>query len=74
MKKEYIDLFKERKWKQALDAMPIGVSKIITVDNPNDLLILRVRASEFSKSGDKTVSITSLDLEKKQANVIVTKK
>ena len=74
MKKEYIDLFKERKWKQALDAMPVGVSKIITVENPNDLLILRVRASEFSKAGDKTVSITSLDLERKQANVIVTKK
>lgn len=71
---EYIDyLFKERKWKLALDAMPLDVQKEIRVKRSNDLLILRARASEFSRDGDKRASV-SIDLDAKKAIVTVTKK
>ena len=73
MTKEYIDLFKERKWKLALDAMPLNIPKVVQVDSPGDLLILRARASEFSKEGNKKASV-SLDFDEKQAIVTVTKK
>ena len=73
MKNEYQELFKERKWKLALDAMPLNIPKVVVVDNPGDLLTLRVRASEFSREGNKQVSV-SIDFEAKQAIVTVTKK
>ena len=73
MTKEYIDLFKERKWKLALDAMPLNIPKVIHVENTGDLLILRARASEFSKEGSKKASV-NIDLDEKQAIVTVTKK
>lgn len=73
MKNEYQELFKERKWKLALDAMPLNIPKVVTVDNPGDLLTLRARASEFSKDSNKQVSV-SLDFEAKQAIVTVIKK
>jgi len=73
MTKEYIDLFRERKWKLALDAMPLNIPKVVQVENPGDLLTLRTRASEFSKEGNKKVSV-SLDFDQKQAIVTVTKK
>lgn len=73
MTKEYIELFKERKWKLALDAMPLNIPKVVDVETPNDLLILRARASEFSKEGDKKASV-SIDLEEKRAIVTVTRK
>ena len=71
--KEYAELFKERKWKLALDAMPLNIPKVVTVDNAGDLLTLRSRASEFSKDGNKQASV-SIDFEAKQAIVTVTKK
>ena len=71
--KEYQELFKERKWKLALDAMPLNIPKVVVVDNAGDLLTLRSRASEFSRSGDKKASV-SIDFEEKQAIVTVTKK
>ena len=73
MTKEYIELFKERKWKRALDAMPLNIPKVVSVDNAGDLLTLRVRASEFSRVGNKQASV-SIDFEAKQAIVTVTKK
>ena len=73
MKNEYQELFKERKWKRALEAMPLNIPKVVAVDNPGDLLTLRVRASEFSREGNKQASV-SIDLEAKQAIVTVTKK
>ena len=73
MTKEYIDLFKDRKWKLALDAMPLNIPKVVQVENAGDLLILRARASEFSKEGNKKASV-SIDFEQKQAIVTVSKK
>lgn len=74
MTREYVDLFKERKWKRALDAMPLNIPKAVQVENAGDLLILRTRASEFSKeSEDKKVSV-NIDLDEKTAIVTVTKK
>ena len=73
MTKEYIDLFKDRKWKLALDAMPLNIPKVVQVENAGDLLILRARASEFSKDGNKKASV-SIDFEQKQAIVTVSKK
>ena len=73
IKKEYQELFKERKWKLALDAMPLNIPKVVVVDNAGDLLTLRSRASEFSRCGDKKASV-SIDFEAKQAIVTVTKK
>lgn len=73
MTKEYIDLFRERKWKLALDAMPLNIPKVVQVENAGDLLILRARASEFSKDGNKKASV-SIDFEQKQAIVTVSKK
>ena len=73
MKKEYIDLFKERKWKLALDAMPMNIPKVVVVENAGDLLTLRARASEYAKESGKKVSV-SIDFDAKQAIVTVTKK
>ena len=73
MKNEYQELFKERKWKLALDAMPLNIPKVVSVENIGDLMTLRVRASEFSKDGTKRASV-SIDFENKQAIVTVTKK
>ena len=73
MKNEYQELFKERKWKLALDAMPLNIPKVVIVENTGDLMTLRVRASEFSKEGTKRASV-SIDFDKKQAIVTVTKK
>lgn len=73
MKNEYQELFKERKWKLALDAMPLNIPKVVPVENTGDLLILRARASEFSKDGAKRASV-SIDFDAKQAIVTVTKK
>ena len=73
MRTEYIDLFKERKWKLALDAMPLNIPKVVVVENTGDLLTLRARASEYGKESNKKVSV-SIDLDAKQAIVTVTKK
>ena len=72
-KNEYQEFFKSRKWKLALDAMPLNIPKVVSVENTGDLLILRARASEFSKDGNKRASV-SIDFDAKQAIVTVTKK
>lgn len=73
IKNEYQELFKERKWKKALDAMPLNVPKVIQVDDARDLLILRSRASDFGRGGNKKASV-SIDFDARQAIVTVTKK
>lgn len=70
---EYQELFKERKWKKALDAMPLNVPKAIYVEDARDLLILRSRASDFGRDGNKKASV-SIDFDARQAIVTVTKK
>ena len=73
MKANYIDLFKERKWKEALDAMPVGGPRIVPVSSARDLQILRVRASEFSRDSEKQVSVAvDYDWDKDKEHVIVT--
>lgn len=73
MKEDYIELFKQRKWKEALDSVPIGRPRIIPVETARDLQTLRVRASEFNRDSEKTASV-SVDYEwdKKKEHVIVT--
>ena len=74
MNKNYIELFAERRWKDAFDAMPMNVPKIVEVKSLSDLPIIRVRASEFTKFNEtKRVSV-SLDYDRKLAIVTVTKK
>ena len=73
MKTDYIELFKARKWKQALDAMPLNIPKVVHVDNPGDLLILRARASDYGRKKGRKVSV-NIDLEQNQAIVTITKK
>lgn len=73
MKNEYIELFKERKWKEALGAMPLNIPKVITLDSVNDLFILRVRASEYGRENNRKVSV-NLDFDEKQAIVTVSKR
>lgn len=74
MQANYIDLFKERKWKDALDAMPVGVPRIVPVASARELQILRVRASDFNKeSKDKTASVSvDYDYDTDKEHVIVT--
>jgi len=72
MRYEYIDLFKERKWKEALAAMPLNIPKVITLRSINDIMILRVRASEFGKENNRKVSV-NVNYDEKQAIIKVTK-
>jgi len=77
MKEDYIELFKQRKWKEALDSIPVGRSRIIPVETARDLQTLRVRASEFNRDSDKTASISvdyKWDKNKEHVIVTITKK
>ena len=71
--KEYVTFFKERKWKLALDAMPLNTPRAVSVETPNDLLTLRARASEYGRDRGKKVSVR-LDFDNLTAIVTVTKK
>ena len=74
MKKEYIELLNERKWKAAFDAMPLGVSKIVIVQAKSDLRTIPVRASEFNRDSEtKRVSV-SVDLDQQAVTITVNKK
>lgn len=74
MNKSYIELFAERKWKLAFDAMPLNIPKVVKVESLSDLPTIRVRASEFTKENDKKRVSVSLDYDNKHAIVTVTKK
>lgn len=74
MKKEYIELLNERKWKAAFDAMPLGVAKIVVVQAKSDLRTIPVRASEFNRDSEtKRVSV-SVDLDQQAVTITVNKK
>lgn len=74
MKNEFVNLFADRKWKLAFDAMPLNIPKVVSVESRGDLLTMRVRASEFNRENEtKRVSV-SLDFDGKQAIVTVVKK
>lgn len=74
MKKEYIELLNERKWKAAFDAMPLGVAKIVVVQVKSDLRTIPVRASEFNRDSEtKRVSV-SVDLDQQAVTITVNKK
>ncbi len=74
MMKDYQELFKTRKWKMALSFLPLDTPTKIKVKNVGDLLTLRSRASDFSKESEDRRASVSLDLEKKEATITVTKK
>ena len=74
MMKDYQELFKTRKWKMALSFLPLDTPTKIKVKNVGDLLILRSRASDFSKESEDRRASVSLDLDKKEATITVTKK
>ena len=74
MMKDYQELFKTRKWKMALSFLPLDTPTKIKVKNVGDLLTLRSRASDFSKESEDRRASVSLDLDKKEATITVTKK
>ena len=71
--KEYEELFAQRKWKKALAAMPLNIPKVVVVNSANELNTLRVRAYEYAREADKSVSV-SLDYDNRQAVIKITKK
>lgn len=74
MMKDYQELFKTRKWKMALSFLPLDTPTKIKVKNVGDLLTIRSRASDFSKESEDRRASVSLDLDKKEATITVTKK
>lgn len=69
----YIELFKERKWIEGFDSLPLNQTKIIDLE-PKDFVVIRVRASDFNKSNaTKRVSVT-IDYDNNKAALIVNKK
>lgn len=73
MEKNYIDLFKERKWYDAFDSLPLNLPKVVDVA-PEDYVVIRVRASDFNKANEtKRVSI-SIDYKANTVIVTATKK
>lgn len=74
MTKDYVTLFAERKWKDAFEAMPLGIQKAVKVASPGDLQTIRVRASEFNRENEtKRVSV-SADYDEGIAMIKVAKK
>lgn len=69
---DYITLFKERKWIEGFDSLPLNQTKIIDLE-PKDFVIIRVRASDFNKASSKKVSIT-IDYDNHKAALLVNKK
>lgn len=72
MNTDYITLFKERKWLEGFDSLPLNQTKIIDLE-PKDFVIIRVRASDFNKSGPKKVSVT-IDYDNNKAALLANKK
>lgn len=74
MEDKYQELFNTRKWKTAISFLPLDTPTTIKVKNVGDLLTLRSRASEFTRERDDLRASVSLDLEKREATVTVTRK
>ena len=73
MKKDYVTLFNERKWKDAFEAMPLSAQKAVKV-SPGDVQTIRVRASEFNKESETRRVSVSADYSESIVMVKVTKK
>lgn len=73
MKKDYVTLFNERKWKDAFEAMPLSAKKAVKV-SPGDVQTIRVRASEFNKESETRRVSVSVDYSESIVMVKVTKK
>lgn len=74
MKNDYVNLFAERKWKEAFVALPIGIQKAVKVQTPGDLQTIRVRASEFNKESESKRITVSVDYAENIAMVKAVKK
>lgn len=54
----YVELFKEKKWFEAFDAIPLNKTRIVELA-PEDFMTIRVRATDYNKSHDnKRISIS----------------
>lgn len=73
MKKDYVTLFNERKWKDAFEAMPLSAQKAVKV-SPGDVQTIRVRASEFNKESETRRVSVSVDYSESIVMVKVMKK
>jgi len=73
MKKDYVTLFNERKWKDAFEAMPLTAQKAVKV-SPGDVQTIRVRASEFNKESETRRVSISVDYAESIVMVKVSKK
>lgn len=73
MKKDYVTLFNERKWKDAFEAMPLSAQKAVKV-SPGDVQTIRVRASEFNKESETRRVSVSVDYSESIVMVKVAKK
>lgn len=73
MNTEYIQLFKERRWLDAFDSLPLNLPKVVDVA-PEDYVVIRVRASDFNRINEtKRVSV-SIDYKAKTVIVTASKK
>lgn len=64
------ELLETRKWTDFLEAIPNdGVSRSFPVRNPNDLMVIRVRASQLKKPGRKYK--TEIDFGKSKISIAV---
>lgn len=73
MESNYIELFKQRKWGDAFDSLPLNLPQVVEVE-PKDYVIIRVRASDYNKtSKSRRVSI-SINYERNTVIVTATKK
>lgn len=73
MEKEYDELFESRDWKNAFDALPINMPKLIPV-KPEDYPVVRVRATEYNKSNEKRRISISIDYKRNQVIATALKK
>lgn len=73
MKKDYVTLFNERKWKDAFEAMPLSAQKAVRV-SPGDVQTIRVRASEFNKESETRRVSVSVDYNEGIVMVKVSRK
>ena len=64
-------MLETRRWKDFLEALPSdGVSRKFFVRNPNDLMIIRVRAAQLKRDGRKYK--TEIDFGKSEIKITVT--
>lgn len=73
MNTEYIELFRQRKWLDAFDSLPLNLPKVVDVA-PEDYVVIRVRASDFNKANETKRISVSIDYKANTVIVTATKK